>query len=94
MTGIAKRLVDALSSPIETAGAGQVVVGASVGVTCSLQTDQDIQRILLRADKALYEVKLAGRGAWKIAPRQTSVHQSGNAIFFGPEAMSLKFIPS
>lgn len=66
LTRLAGRLVSAMGPPISTP-VGDVSTSVSVGATLSLASDRDIQDLVVRADRALYEVKEAGRGTWKVA---------------------------
>ena len=66
LTRLADRLVSAVRPPIQTP-VGDVSTSISVGATVSLAADRDIQDLVVRADRALYEVKEAGRGTWKVA---------------------------
>ena len=66
LTRLADRLVSAVRPPIATP-VGDVSTSISVGATVSLAGDRDIQDLVVRADRALYEVKEAGRGTWKVA---------------------------
>jgi diguanylate cyclase (GGDEF)-like protein/PAS domain S-box-containing protein len=63
-TGIAERVVDAVAAPMQVVD-HQIEVGASVGVAV---TDTAPGEWLLdAADRALYEVKATGKGAWRLA---------------------------
>ena len=66
LTRLADRLISAMGPPITTP-VGDVSTSVSVGATLSLASDRDIQDLVVRADRALYEVKEAGRGSWKVA---------------------------
>ena len=66
LTRLADRLVSAVKPPMSTP-VGDVSTSISVGATLSLAADRDIQDLVVRADRALYEVKEAGRGTWKVA---------------------------
>ncbi len=66
LTRLADRLVSAMRPPIATP-VGDVATSVSVGATMSIAADRDIQDLVVRADRALYEVKEAGRGTWKVA---------------------------
>ena len=59
---LAGRVVTALGEPF-TLSAGKVVVGASVGVATTADS-QDPAGILACADRALYAVKAAGKRGW------------------------------
>ena len=63
---LAQRLVLAAQLPVATPD-GELSVGVSIGVARSVAGDGAISDIAARADRALYDVKLAGRGAWKLA---------------------------
>ncbi len=66
LTQLADRLVSAVKAAISTP-VGNVWTSVSVGATLSLAADRDIQDLVARADRALYEVKETGRGAWRVA---------------------------
>ena len=63
---LAQRLVVAAQDPIATP-AGDLSVGVSLGIARTVAGDAGISDLAARADRALYEVKLAGRGTWKCA---------------------------
>ncbi|HEX4768293.1 MAG TPA: diguanylate cyclase [Lichenihabitans sp.] len=63
---LAERIVRAVEVPIETP-AGPVSIGASVGCARTFDPDVELSELLARADRALYDIKDSGRGAWKIA---------------------------
>ena len=63
---LAQRLVLAAQQPVATPR-GELSVGVSIGMARSVEGDRAISDLAERADRALYDVKLAGRGAWKIA---------------------------
>lgn len=63
---LAQRIVTAGRQPIDTP-AGTFSVGLSVGLTTSVDGDAHIGDLANRADRALYDVKLSGRGAWREA---------------------------
>jgi diguanylate cyclase (GGDEF)-like protein len=65
---LAQQLVDAIG----TMPGGEVAftdgrVGASIGIAIAPAGDIDGPRLLVRADRALYQAKRAGRGAWALA---------------------------
>ncbi len=62
---LAQRLVLAAQRPVPTP-VGDLSVGVSVGIATSVDGD-DLGALSGRADRALYEVKLSGRGTWKLA---------------------------
>jgi len=61
--GLAARIVDSLSAGYELDG-HHVVIGASVGICLIGPGDNDPDRLLLRADLALYRAKSDGRGRY------------------------------
>ena len=63
---LAQRIVTAGRQPIDTS-AGTFSVGLSVGLTTSVDGDTHIGDLANRADRALYDAKLSGRGAWREA---------------------------
>ncbi len=63
---LAERIVRAVEISIDTP-AGPVRIGASVGCACTFDPDVPLSELLARADRALYDIKDSGRGAWKIA---------------------------
>ena len=65
LAALAQRLVLAAQRPVSTA-VGELSIGVSVGVATSTDGD-DLAELASRADRALYEVKLSGRGTWKFA---------------------------
>jgi diguanylate cyclase (GGDEF)-like protein len=64
----AQRLIDALAEASFLIDGTAVSVGASVGVALGSSGPADLSRLLLEADRALYEAKLGGRGRAAIAP--------------------------
>ncbi len=63
---LAQRLVLAARQPVATP-MGELSIGISIGVARSVAGDGALSDLAARADRALYDVKLAGRGAWKFA---------------------------
>jgi diguanylate cyclase (GGDEF)-like protein len=57
---LARRLVDELSQPIDTA-LGRVNVSASVGIALFPYSAQDSSALIFRADEAMYEAKEGGK---------------------------------
>jgi diguanylate cyclase (GGDEF)-like protein/PAS domain S-box-containing protein len=66
LQGLARRLVDSLGQPIVTS-AGQVQIGASVGVARWCADDGNLAGLQERADEALLDAKRVGRGTWRTA---------------------------
>jgi diguanylate cyclase (GGDEF)-like protein/PAS domain S-box-containing protein len=62
---IATRLLAALSAPYTIDGC-QVSVGASIGIAIAPEHGTDLDTLMRNADSALYEVKAAGRNAFRI----------------------------
>lgn len=62
----ASRIVSALASAFAV-NDFVVHIGASVGGSCSGDSDATLRELMVRADEALYAVKGAGRGAWRLA---------------------------
>lgn len=61
---LARRLVDAVSTPIRVDGV-EVRVGLSVGIA-TLEDDEDVERVLSRADDALRAAKRDGKASWRV----------------------------
>ncbi|RYB06123.1 sensor domain-containing diguanylate cyclase [Lichenibacterium ramalinae] len=66
LPALAERLVRAADAPVSTP-VGDLSVGFSIGVATSTMADAAIGDLSDRADRALYEVKLSGRGTWRLA---------------------------
>lgn len=66
LPSLAERLVQAAHAPVPTP-IGDLSVGLSIGVATSTAGDAAIGDLSDRADRALYEVKLSGRGTWRLA---------------------------
>jgi len=58
---IAERIRAAVEAHRFNAGSKPIAVTVSLGVTCSRDSDDDPEKMLFRADHALYEAKRAGR---------------------------------
>jgi diguanylate cyclase (GGDEF)-like protein len=57
----AQRLLDTLMRPVEIGGT-TIQVGASVGISVQTCVEDDAERLMRSADKAMYEAKSAGGG--------------------------------
>ncbi len=66
LAGLSRRLVEAVGRPVATA-VGRVEIGASVGAALWRDGDRSLAAVAERADAALFAVKRAGRGAWRVA---------------------------
>ncbi len=68
VTGVADRITAAVSEPIEVDG-HRIRIGASIGIASSPVEDvaSNPDRLVDRADRALYRAKAAGRGRWYLA---------------------------
>lgn len=55
-----KKIIDALNAPIDL-GSGRVFISASVGVSIFPDHDTDPERLLTKADKAMYQAKAKGK---------------------------------
>jgi diguanylate cyclase (GGDEF)-like protein len=62
-SGLAQRIVEALSKPYEIDG-HEVVIGASIGIAMAPRDGIDADHLLKNADMALYHSKEGGRAAW------------------------------
>jgi len=63
-TPVAQKLLDALSPPVTLKGR-EIVPGASIGFALYPQDGDDLQSLLMSADKAMYAAKQAGRGQYR-----------------------------
>ena len=62
ITQLADRILRKVTGQIVTIGETSIVVGCSIGIAVSEPTDKEIDSIIHRADVALYEAKMRGRG--------------------------------
>ena len=63
-TIVAQKLLDALSPPM-TLNGREIVPGASIGFALYPQDGDNLQALLMSADKAMYAAKQAGRGQFR-----------------------------
>jgi diguanylate cyclase (GGDEF)-like protein/PAS domain S-box-containing protein len=70
---LARRLTEALSRPFDLDG-HEVLVGTSVGVALFPVDGDDPERLLRRADLALYRAKAEGRGTHRFFEEQMDAH--------------------
>lgn len=78
---VARRLLEAMQTPVELLG-HSLVVTVSIGIAIYPRDDTDISRLLAKADAAMYEAKAAGRNGF-------CVYLEGNALF-DPSRLSLE----
>ncbi|MBU2670249.1 GGDEF domain-containing protein [Actinoplanes bogorensis] len=64
---VADRIVRAVGEPCRLAGGDLVRVRASVGVASASRAGQDASVVLNAADEAMYEAKVSGKGAFRLA---------------------------
>jgi len=63
-TAIAKRIIDAISTPYEING-HRVIIGTSIGIAIVPDDGDDVDDIMKNADMALYRSKADGRGRYR-----------------------------
>ncbi|MCU1587382.1 MAG: hypothetical protein JWN31_875, partial [Frankiales bacterium] len=71
-TRIADRIIDELRRPVRIAGR-DVVVTASVGIAVPEEGDANLDLLLQRADRALYEAKARGKARWCVHSTELDV---------------------
>ncbi|MGH9139502.1 MAG: GGDEF domain-containing response regulator [Vicinamibacterales bacterium] len=64
---LAERICEECRRLVITVPAGAVRFSCSIGISQSVVDDDGIERVLQRADTALYEAKRRGRDCWQIA---------------------------
>ncbi|MBK1717757.1 sensor domain-containing diguanylate cyclase [Thiocystis violacea] len=64
VSGVAERLIQSLSTPVEIAG-NLVQVGCSIGISLYPSDGDDFDLLVSRADMALYRAKHQGRGTYR-----------------------------
>jgi diguanylate cyclase (GGDEF)-like protein len=63
-TGLATRVIEALSAPYDIDGQ-QVVIGCSIGIALAPSDGEDADQLIKNADMALYRAKVDGRGTYR-----------------------------
>lgn len=63
---VADKLLQAMAAPMQ-AGAASLAIGTSIGIAISDPKLSTPDELMLRADRALYAAKAAGRGTWRKA---------------------------
>jgi two-component system, cell cycle response regulator len=71
---MAERIREACRRLVVMVEAGEVRCSCSIGVTETAADDDGIERVLQRADAALYEAKRSGRDCWKSQRRELEPH--------------------
>ncbi len=66
LPNILKDMQNAFTTPIEISDNFSVTVGASIGVSTSLNIGYDVEKLLIRADQMMYQVKRQGKTGVKI----------------------------
>lgn len=64
---LADRIIDSISQKIKINETQFVKIGVSIGIAMALETDQDVENLIKRADSAMYEAKKAGRSRFAVA---------------------------
>ena len=62
----AEKIISVLAEPIVTQQ-GNITIGASVGIALYPQHGQDLKTLINKADKAMYQVKNAGKNGVRLA---------------------------
>ena len=70
---VAERIREACRRLVVAVPAGEVRCSCSIGVSETAPDDDGIERVLQRADAALYEAKRSGRDCWKSQERDAAV---------------------
>ncbi len=66
LPNILKDMQNAFVTPIEISDNLSVTVGASIGVSTSLHMGYDVDKLLIRADQMMYQVKREGKSGFKV----------------------------
>lgn len=61
---LCQRVLDAMAEPVTIDGI-EVKIGASMGACLYPDQAANLRQMLMRADQALYQAKLAGKGCWR-----------------------------
>lgn len=61
---LCQRVLDALTEPVSVDGI-EVKIGASMGACLYPEQAANLREMLMRADQALYQAKLSGKGCWR-----------------------------
>jgi diguanylate cyclase (GGDEF)-like protein len=80
---LARRVVDQLSAPYNIEGC-KLTVGACVGVALAALPDmEDVDQLLLNADRALYRAKNEGRCTWRMHEPKLAGIDDGDILVAG-----------
>ena len=63
VTGVAKKIIEAISAPFDLDGQ-QAVVGISIGISRYVEDASNEDELMRRADEAMYEAKAAGKNTY------------------------------
>jgi len=66
LPNILKDMQNAFTTPIEISDNLSVTVGASIGVSTSMNMGYDVEKLLIRADQMMYQVKRQGKTGYKV----------------------------
>ena len=69
---IADRILNACRRLVVVLPAGEVRCSCSIGMSESVPTDDGVERVLRRADAALYDAKRSGRNCWRSQELETA----------------------
>jgi two-component system cell cycle response regulator len=69
---MAERIREACRRLVVTVAAGDVRCSCSIGVSETAPDDDGVERVLQRADEALYEAKRSGRDCWRSHEREAA----------------------
>lgn len=64
VAGVAERIIHSLQEPLEIEGR-TIKIGCSIGISLYPDDGEDFERLVCRADKALYRAKRQGRGKYR-----------------------------
>lgn len=78
---VARRVLESMRTPVDVLG-HSLVVTVSIGIAIYPRDDQEISRLLAKADAAMYEAKAAGRNGFR-------VYIEGKS-FYDPSRLSLE----
>jgi diguanylate cyclase (GGDEF)-like protein/PAS domain S-box-containing protein len=68
---VAEKLLQTLSKEIAIPGGVTVSIGASIGISISILHGTDLEELISKADRAMYQIKVAGRNGYRIFSVET-----------------------